>query len=398
MNKVKKIIIGLGILVLILGAYGFGWSVGRGEISISEYNPIPKIINKESSKKEIDFSLFWSTWDLIGQKYVGKIDYQNMLYGAISGMVSSLDDPYTVFMNPQEASEFSEEMKGVFEGIGAEIGIKNNKLIIIAPLEDSPAQKLGLLPGDQILKINSEETEGITLQEAVYKIRGPKGTKVKLLINREAFPKPREFEITRGLIEVQSVVWKMKDKNIAYVKIRNFGEDTTSEFKTAVSQIIAKNPSGIILDLRNNPGGYLDSSIDIASEFIPSGIIVYEEFKDGRKKEYKASNDAPLANFELVVLINKGSASASEIVAGAIRDHKKGILVGEKTFGKGSVQDLDELKGGAAIRITIAYWLTPSGQSINEHGIKPDIEIKMSDDDYKQDRDPQLDKALELLK
>jgi carboxyl-terminal processing protease len=396
MTRFRKIIIIVGIVVLIFGAYGFGWSVGKGDISISSQNFIPTIINKNSSNKQVDFRLFWNVWDLVEQRYVGTIDYQKMLYGAISGMVNSLGDPYTVFMTPDEAANFSQELKGVFEGIGAEIGMKNDKLTIIAPLENSPAQKAGLLSGDMILKINDQDTQGMSLSDAVSKIRGPKGTEVKLLVNREGFTEPKEYKITRGVIEVQSVTWEMKG-NIAYIKIRSFDADTAAKFKAIIPDIIAKNPKGIVLDLRNNPGGYLDSSVEVASKFIPDGAIVYEQTKDGKKKEYKALRDANLANYKLVVLVNKGSASASEILAGAIADHKKGTLVGEKTFGKGSVQEVDELTGGSALRITIAHWLTPLGKSINDQGINPDIEVKMTDQDYNAGRDPQLDKALQLL-
>jgi len=397
MSRSKKIVLFISIIILILGSYSLGFWAGK-KTYLSGAGFTPRIINKEYSPSEIDFSLFWHVWDLVKEKYVGPIDYQKMFYGAISGMVNALGDPYTAFMNPEEAQTFTNEMKGTFEGIGAEVGIKNNQLLIIAPLEDSPAKKAGLLSGDKILKINGQDTTGLSLSEAVSKIRGPKGTEVKLLISREGFSEPKEFTIVRDLIKVKSVSWEMKNSEIAYIRLRSFDENSANEFKDAATEILAKNPRGIILDLRDNPGGYLDSSVEIASEFIPKGVIVYEKFKDGRKKEYKATGNATLEKFKLVVLINKGSASASEIVAGAIKDYRRGTLVGEQTFGKGSVQDLDELKGGAAIRITIAWWLTPSGRSINEEGIKPDMVVKMTEKDYNQNRDPQLDKALELLK
>jgi len=397
MNKTKKILGIIGIVVIIFGAYGFGWAVGRGDITIGQ-NFIPKVINLGSSPKEIDFSLFWNTWDLIEQKYAGNIDYQKMLYGAISGMVNSLGDPYTSFMTPNEAANFSDELKGVFEGIGAEIGMKNNKLTVIAPLENSPAKKAGLLSGDQILKINDQSTEGMSLSDAVNKIRGPKGTEVTLIINREGFSQPKEYKLTREKIEVKDVTWEMKDDNIAYIKIRSFGENSSSEFKDIVPEILTKNPKGIIVDLRDNPGGYLDSSVEISSKFIHNGVIVFEQNKNGNKKPYNATGDSQLSGFKMIVLVNKGSASASEIMAGAIKDHNRGQLVGETTYGKGSVQEVEELKGGSDLRITIAHWLTPDGNSIDGKGITPDIEVKMIENDYNANRDPQLDKALELLK
>jgi len=401
MSKRKKIILILSFLFLSFSSFGLGFLYGRGEINFylpSNKDIAPAIINKEPLKKEIDFSLFWNVWDLIKEKYAGKIDYQKMFYGAISGMVNSLEDPYTAFLDPEQTKKFEDDMKGTFEGIGAEIGIKNNQLMIIAPLDDTPAQKAGLLAGDKILKINNEETQGMSLNEAVSKIRGPKGTEVKLLIMRDKFNQPKEFKITRAVIEVKDVVWSLKENDIAYIKIRNFGENSANNFKDLANEILSKNPKGIILDLRDNPGGYLDSSVEIASKFIPSGVILYEKFKDGHKKSYNSSGDSILANYKLVVLINQGSASASEIVAGAIRDHHRGTLVGEKTFGKGSVQNYEHLKDGSSVRITVAYWLTPSGESINEQGIKPDIEVKMTDEDYNQNRDPQLKKAIEIIK
>ncbi|MDD5464632.1 MAG: S41 family peptidase, partial [Candidatus Moranbacteria bacterium] len=280
---------------------------------------------------------------------------------------------------------------------GAEIGNKNNQIVIIAPLADTPAQKAGLKAGDLLLKIDNQDTQGMTISDAVSKIKGPKGTEVTLTISRPGEFDSKEFKITRDTIVIKSVSFEMKD-NIAYVKISSFMDTTTSEFKKTVIDILAKNPKGIVLDLRDNPGGYLDSAVDVSSEFIEDGTILIEETKGGKQDKYSAKGDARLKDLKMVVLVNGGSASASEIVAGAMKDNKRAQIVGEKTFGKGTVQDYDQLPMGTSIKITIAKWLTPNGTSINEHGITPDIEVKLSDDDRNANRDPQLQKALELLK
>lgn len=395
-NKLKKIIGIFVIVALLFSSYGFGWLMGSGNRIIFK-GGVPNIINKDSeTEKEIDFKLFWNVWDIINNKYYGDADQQKMFYGAISGMVGALGDPYTIFLTPEEATKFNDEMKGSFEGIGAELGMKNDKLSIIAPLDGSPAQKAGLRAGDIILKINDEDTTGMSLNDAVSKIRGAKGTEVKLLISREGADQ-KEYKIVRDTIEVKSVSFEMKD-GLAYLKIKSFNDETMNEFNAIKSDLLSKNPNGIILDMRGNPGGYLDKAIEFASEFIDKGAITWEQFKDGSKKEYSSKGGGSLTKFKVVVLVDNGSASAAEIVAGALRDQKDAKLVGEKTYGKGSVQELQELLGGAALKVTIAHWLTPNGDSINEKGLEPDLKIELSNDDFNKGKDPQLDKAIELLK
>ena len=277
-----------------------------------------------------------------------------------------------------------------------QIGIRNNKFVIIAPLDSSPAQKAGLKSGDGILKINGKEIDGLSLNNVIGQIRGKKGTKVTITILRNNITK--DYEVTRNLIKVKSVSWELKQDNIAYMKISQFGSDTSALAQKYADEIVAKSPKGIILDLRNNPGGYLDAAVDVSSLFILQGVVVIEEGKDGNRNEYKTTLKPKFSNFKVVVLIDGGSASASEIVAGAISDAKKGILIGEKTFGKGSVQDLEDLKDGSALRLTVAHWLTPTGKQINGVGISPDIEIKLSDEDVNNGLDPQLQRALEEIK
>lgn len=355
-----------------------------------------------TSPGEIDLSLFWEAWSKLQEKYVDKekFDNQKMLYGAISGMVKSLGDPYTVFMPPDEAKRFIDDTKGSFEGIGMEIGIRKNQLQVISPLENTPAQKAGIRAGDIIAKIGDKDTGDMTVEEAVILIRGPKGTEIVLTIFRDGWEVAKEIKITRDVIEIPSLKLEFKEDNIAYLKLYQFSEKAPYDFKKAVNQILESQSQKIVLDLRNNPGGYLEVSRDIASWFLEEGSIVAIEDFGGTQEQnkYLAEGNAKLLSYPLVVLINKGSASASEILAGALRDNRNIKLVGETSFGKGSVQALEKLRGGSSLKITIAKWLTPKGHSISEKGLDPDIKIELTEEDIKNEKDPQLDKAIEILK
>ena len=349
---------------------------------------------------EVDFSLFWEAWNLMNEKYVdtSKLDRQKMIYGAISGMVKSVGDPFSSFMDPAESEQFAADLEGTFEGIGIEIGMKNDILTVISPLEDSPAQKAGLRAGDKILKIGDKLTTDMTIDGAVSTIRGPKGTEIALLVLHEKSSNPEEIKIIREQINVKSVKLEWKDGGIAVVKISKFGDDTVSGMNRIANQIVSQNAKGIVLDLRNNPGGYLEAAVDVSSKFIPKGeVVVSEEERGGNKKDYIARGGNILGGIPVTVLVNGGSASASEITAGALRDILGSPLVGKKTFGKGSVQELEKLSGGSNLRVTIARWLTPKGDYIMERGIEPTVDIDISDEDYDNDRDPQMDKALEVL-
>ena len=300
-------------------------------------------------------------------------------------------------MDPKIAKEFSNDLAGTFEGIGAELGKKNDIITIVAPLAGMPAEKAGLQAGDQIYAVDGESTAGLTIDEVVNKIRGPKGTKVTLTIFRKGFEKTEDITIIREMIIVKSVKTKISEDGIFIITITNFNDDTSDLFKQAVAEAVSKNPKGIILDLRNNPGGYLETAIDVASEWIDEGIIVSEQFSQEKKNEYKNRGLARLKNFPTVVLVNQGSASASEIVAGALKDYGKATIVGMKTFGKGSVQTLEDMDDGSSIKITVAKWLTPKGYNINDQGITPDIQIDLTLEDYNADKDPQINKAIEIL-
>jgi len=406
-HKTKYFIIPVIVVILAIVFFG-GFLIGKKSA------PEPALhdrifFNKELGKPDfIDFGLFWQALKTIEEKYVhsDEINYQELLYGAISGMTESLGDDYTIFMKPEKTELFIESVSGEesFEGVGMEIAIKGKILTVVAPLEGTPAYKAGIKPGDKILKIDDTISDDLLLEEAVNLIRGEKGTQVTLTISRKTLDKPQEITITRDVIEVPVIRWELlapsevEGNNIAYIKIYHFTSNLPSKFNNIVSEILKNNAKKIILDLRNNPGGYLEVATETASWFVPKKeIIVREEFKDGKTNDYKSKGYNALQNFPVVVLINKGSASASEIVAGALRDIRGIKLIGEKTFGKGSIQTLENFKDGSSLKITVAKWLTPSGISITDEGLMPDIEIELTEEDFDADRDPQLDKAIELL-
>lgn len=394
-SKRKKILFGflgffLGV-VLISIVFGTGFFIGKLQVICPVCKP-----------EEVDFSLFWETWNVLKEKFYQpeKFDTQKMTEGAISGMVKSLGDPYTSFFNPQETKEFFEEAQGTFEGIGIEIDKKKEELVVIAPLEGTPAERAGIRAGDKILKIDDKETVDLSLEEAVKLIRGPKGTEVKLTISREGWKEPKEFKIFRAIIKIPSLKWELKEDDIVYLKLYQFFDRTGDDFRKSAIEILNSPAKKIILDLRNNPGGYLEVAREISGWFLKRGdIVVIEDFGPGKEKnEYKADGNEKFLDYPIVVLINQGSASASEILAGALRDNRNVLLIGEKSFGKGSIQELEELRGGSSLKITIANWLTPKGQLITDKGLEPDIKVEMSEEDYEQDRDPQLEKALEVIK
>jgi len=373
-----------------------------GEIS---FQPSPQLIDACQELKNpegVDFSLFWDVWNSIKLKYVNRqnLDFQKMVYGAISGMVKALADPYTVFFPPEETERFIEDVKGAFEGVGMEIGIRKGQLEVISPLEGTPAKNAGLRAGDKILEINGTSTAELTVEKAVNMIRGLKGTEVTLTIFREGWEEAKEFKLTRDVISVPSLKWELKEGDIAYIKLYQFSEKASYDFQMAAIEILNTPAKKIILDLRNNPGGYLEVAQDIAGWFLERDkLVVIEDFGEGKEKiEYKAKGNAKFSQYPMVVLINQGSASGSEILAGALYDNRGILMIGEKSFGKGSVQELENLRGGSSLKITVAKWLTPKGKFITDVGLEPDIKIELTDKDYKEGLDPQLDKAIEVVK
>lgn len=395
-----KLVIIFSVLAL---TFWLGFERGQKNNSNSIVGIDGDIIKIDSikNKDQIDLTLYWNVFNKLKEKYVDadKLTTDQLLYNSIKGMLASTEDPYTVFMDPEENKEFNGEIDGTFEGIGAELGIKEGILTVIAPLKDSPAEKAGLRAGDKILKVDDESTENMSVDVAVSKIRGGDGTVVKLTIFRlDSEEKTKEISVTRGVIKVESVTFEMKDNKIAYFNVVRFGDDTAIVFNRLIKQM-PKDTKGIVIDLRNNPGGYLDVAIDMASFMLPDGkIVVMEEDKNNKKKNFYSRGPGDLDGIRTAILINEGSASASEILAGALRDNRKDVtLVGKKSYGKGSVQELIKLPGETSVKITVARWLTPNGDQINKKGIEPDVEITLTEEDYNADRDPQLDKALEIV-
>jgi len=403
-SKIAKLGFFIFIGLIFVGvSFYFGYQYGFEKGIENPKTLIIKGVNnlEEGMPEGIDFNVFWQAWQIIKDKYVyvEQVDNQKLVYGAISGLLNSLGDSYTVFMPPADAKKFGEDISGEFSGIGAEIGIRNNQLLIIAPLKNSPAEKAGLRAGDKIFKINSTSTEGLIVDEAVKLIRGKEGTTVILTIMRNSWDNPKEFKIVRQIIQIPTVDWEIKENKIAYFSLHNFYENAPFLFYRAVIDTIFSNPKGIILDLRNNPGGYLEAAVNIAGWFLDANdLVVSEEFRSGSKEEFKASGNGYLKDLPIVILINEGSASASEILAGALRDNRGAKLVGKKSFGKGTVQELAGLKDGSQIKVTVAHWITPNGQIIEKNGLTPDYEVNITDEDIESGNDPQLAKALEIIR
>ncbi len=397
--------VALGVACFLFGAWSM-WlyanrapSAGQGPEKI----PVQGVINANSTAQDLhgaDFSIFWNVWATIQQRYVGRsnLDYQKMVYGAVQGLVDSLGDPYSVFFPPEQNKQFQDEVAGQFDGIGIEIGVKDNLLTVIAPLEGTPAKAAGLLTGDVIVKVNGSSTQDMSLDEAIKDIRGPKGTKVTLNIFRKGWDAPKDFSITRDTISVPSAKLDLIGNDVAVIHLYNFFAPADLEFKKAALQAMVAGRSRIILDLRGNPGGYFDTAVDIAGWFVPNGTVVVKE-DDGAGAYVcdmcTARGLDLMGNDKVVVLIDGGSASASEILSGALRDVKGVKLIGEQSFGKGSVQDVYPIDANASLKLTIAKWLTPDGYNIGSVGLKPDIEVQNS---ATSTEDLQLQKALEVVR
>jgi carboxyl-terminal processing protease len=401
-NPSKKISVPkvMGFVILIFFVFLLGWNVGVNHTYQKEgIDSNNVVMNSGGELETVNMQLFWDTWNILSGRYVDPhmLDTQKMIYGAIKGMVEAVGDPYTIFMNPKENKEFQDMLEGTLEGIGAELTVRNGVLTVISPLKNSPAKKAGLQPEDIIYKIDGELAEELTFEEAVLKIRGQKGTKVTLTVVRKSHDEPIDVVITRDSITVDSVTWKMKG-DIAVIEINQFGKNTTFEFGKIINEILSNRPKGIILDLRYNGGGFLEGAVDIASEFMDKGKVLTIKKRNPEEDEVIFVNgQARIVSTPLAVLINKGSASASEIVAGALQDNKRAMIIGENSFGKGTVQEVESLIGGASLRVTIAKWFTPNDVNISEKGITPDIIVERKAEDLENGSDPQLDKAIEYI-
>jgi len=386
----------ISITAGILLSFSVGFYVGNGTLSFGS----------AQVDAQVDMAPFWKVWNIINEKYVSAsttqtVSQQDKIYGAISGLVESVGDPYTVFLTPEEKTQFDESIEGVFEGVGMEVGLQDGQLTVVAPLKDSPAQKAGIEKGDAILLIDKADTTGMKIEEAVSLIRGPKGSVVTLTLLKKDAEKPVEIKVTRDQITVATLDTKIIG-DVFVVSLYSFGASAEEEFEAAMASFVKSKKHKLILDMRGNPGGYLDAAVDISSYFLPAGkTIVTEDFgqnitpKVFRSKGYDTINP----KFNMIVLIDEGSASASEIVAGALRENHVAQLVGTKSFGKGSVQELIDITPETSLKVTIARWLTPDGNSISLKGITPDVEIKFDAELFKKtQKDNQLLKAIELLK
>ncbi|KKS16712.1 MAG: Carboxyl-terminal protease [candidate division WWE3 bacterium GW2011_GWA1_41_8] len=363
--------------------------------------PIVTVINQTPSNQDLDFSLFWEVWNMVGDDYLERpVDRQKMMYGAIQGMVNALGDPYTSYLPPQVNEVVTDAINGTYKGIGAELGLRDGQLIIVAPLDGSPAKEAGVLAGDKILEIESNGTVGISLTEAVSKIRGEAGTLSTLKLQRND-NEPFLVRIKRGVITVASVTWENKGDGTAYIRVSRFGGDTNSEWQKVVKEINVEMDEldVVVVDVRGNPGGYLQSSVYLADEFVQKGVVLWEESATGDLESFDAERIGAFENIpQVYVLVDEGSASASEILAAALRDLVKAKIVGVKTFGKGTIQDARDFKDGSGVHITVAKWLTPNKVWIHKTGLEPDIIVERSDEDINNNVDTQLDKVLELAK
>lgn len=410
--KEKKVHLKITNVLLVASAavllFGGGYKLGEGKIALQQGISVPV------QKKNINFDMFWKVWDTLEKKYVDqkKLDSKKMYYGAIKGMVASIEDPYTFFLTPTENKQSKDDLGGRFEGIGAQLGLKDNRVVVVAPLKNSPAEKAGMKSGDFVVKVDSLVTAGLPLTQVVSKVRGSKGTKVHIILERSG--KELEVDVIRDAIHIESVETRLNEKlstcemdcdNVAYLKLNQFGDSTVDEWEKKVIEIKNEWESGkirgLVLDLRDNPGGYLESSVYLAGEFLPQGkLVVKQESTTYENKDYYVTRGGSLLTIPLTVLINKGSASAAEILSGALRDNKRAVLVGEKSFGKGSVQEALDLGDGMGLHVTVAKWVLPKGEWINGKGITPEDKVENivpEGNTMSRELDKQLDVAIEKL-
>lgn len=394
------------ILLISVSTFYGGYYVGRRgfEVQVKKNPPAINILNKEPKEQTVDFGIFWQVWDTLNTNHIDRpLDAQKLIYGAVSGMVASVGDDYTSFFPPTQNTVIKSTLSGAYEGIGAELGFRykgnEKQLIIISPLDGSPAQKAGILPGDSILGVDGESTVGVELSTAVSKIRGASGTEVTLKIQRDG-NEPKDIKIVRGQIVAKSVSWKDLGDGVGYIRLSRFGDNTIEDWSTAITQLTTQMPNlkGVVLDVRGNPGGYLTAAVYVASEFIPSGTVLYQESADGSLMEEDVVRPGLLTKIPVVVLIDDGSASASEIVSAALRDSGRAKLVGIKSFGKGTVQSSVDFKDGSSLHVTVAKWLTPKKEWVHKVGITPDVVVERTEEDVLNGKDPQLDKAKEMVK
>jgi carboxyl-terminal processing protease len=410
-NKNVNIILGLFVAIILLaGAFSGGFIAGHlipatGQIPfLSDILPSPPTAapdQQSATPAELQtlFAPFWEAWKIVHTQYVEQpVDDLALMQGAIRGMMDALGDEQTFYMDPKLYANETQSLQGEYEGIGAYVDLDGEYLTIVSPIAGSPAELAGLHPGDKVIAIDGVDMTGTPPEEVRSKVLGPEGSRVTLTVRREGEPEPLEFVITRARITIHSAEGKMLESGIGYLDINTFGDRTTQELRGALENLMKQNPKGLVIDLRNNPGGYLNTAIEVSSEFIDEGVIMYEQYGDGRRDEYKALGNGQATDIPIVVLINEGSASASEILAGALQDYGRAKLVGVLSYGKGSVQNWQPLSNNqGAARVTIAKWLTPKERAIDHVGLTPDVLVEMTPEDFTAGRDPQLDTAVETL-
>jgi len=394
---ISKILVGCGIAVLLVGCLGVGFLAGRVSTNLSLNLPSATTTTSSTSTEDL-FKPFWEAWQIVHDEYlVQPVDDEKMMQGAIRGMMNSLGDQHSAYMDPVEYSDATAPLEG-YSGIGAWVNTEGEFLTITEPMKGSPAETAGVKAGDQIIAIDGVDMTGTLPELARQKVLGPAGTQVVLTIKRESVEQPFDVTVTRAQITIPSTEYKMIDNNIAYIRLNAFSNTTGDELRAALEELLAQNPKGLILDLRYNSGGYLDAAIQVGSEFLSDGVVAYEEYGNGTRDTFNVTGDGIATQIPMVVLVNEWSASASELVAGALQDRGRAQLVGVTTYGKGTVQNwiaLSENEG--AVRVTIARWLTPDSRNVTGTGLTPDVDVKISDADAQAGIDTQLNRALEIL-
>lgn len=412
MSKTGRLVLGVLIgALLAFGLFGSGLAIGSLTPQIQQaasrwlgFDPggsglAPAATPSAAEARDRLFAPFWQAWELVHTRFVDQpVDDIGLMRGAIRGMLEALGDAHTAYMDPEQYDQASIGLAGEYEGIGAWVDTDGKFLTIVAPMPGSPAEKAGIEPGDEVIAVDGDDVTGLDPSLVVQRVLGPKGSTVRLTLKRDGVDDPFDVEVVRDSINIPSVESRMLDDGIAYVQVQTFGEATTRDLKRALAGLMPQHPAGLILDLRGNGGGYLTTAVDVTSEFLSDGVVLTERFGDGRQEIYRARSGGLATDIPMVVLVDGGSASASEIVAGALQDHGRAVLVGETTYGKGSVQDWIPLSNDqGAVRVTIARWYTPDDRQINEAGLAPDVEVLITEDDLAAERDPQLEKAVEIL-
>lgn len=380
------------LAAIVIFAAGFG--VGR------YFSPVPQyLVSDLPAEQQSRFRVFWEAWRIIENEFyhTEPLDYQKMIYGATRGLVRALGDSHTTFLTPTESRIFSEDVQGTFEGIGAEIGERDGQIVIVRPMPNSPAERAGLRPNDVVLQVDGVSVEDLDLIQVIGLIRGPRGTVVRLLIARQGEPEPLEVAIRRETIEMAAVESEMRPDGVAYLRLYEFNDVANQRLETALRDLMGQNPKGLILDLRGNPGGFLHVAVRVTSQFLTDGVVLIERDRDGLETKHPVKEGGLAFSVPLAVLVDGGTASAAEIVAGALQDYGRAVLIGEQTLGKGSVQSAFTLSDSSTVRVTVTRWYTPKGRAIEGQGLTPDIEVKLTSEDLEAGRDPQLDRAVSYL-